>query len=70
MRTPPRRRQPMDQEAAETLGAEGLAFLAEEPARLQRFFLATGLEPGDSHASPRYRRTVSRNVPIEIGLEM
>ena len=27
-------------------------------------------EPGGSHASPRYRRTVSRNVPIEIGLEM
>ena len=40
----------MDREAAETVAAEGLAFLAEEPARLRRFLLASGLEPDDLRA--------------------
>lgn len=50
MRPPSRQRLPMHREAAETLAAQALAFLAEEPARLQRFFLATGLEPGEVRA--------------------
>jgi hypothetical protein len=40
----------MQRETAETLAAQALAFLAEEPARLQRFFLVTGLEPGEVRA--------------------
>jgi Protein of unknown function (DUF3572) len=32
-------------EAAEGIAAQGLAFLAEEPARLARFLDATGLAP-------------------------
>jgi hypothetical protein len=41
------KRQPIDREAAEALAIQGLAFLAEEPARIQRFFLVTGLEPAE-----------------------
>lgn len=40
----------MDREAAETLAAQGLAFLAEEPARLRAFLLASGLSPDDLRA--------------------
>ena len=40
----------IDRETAETLAIQGLAFLAEEPARLQRFLAATGLEPEDIRA--------------------
>ena len=47
MRTPSRKRRPIDRGAAETLAAQALAFLAAEPARLQRFLLATGLELGE-----------------------
>ena len=43
-------RQPMHREAAEAVALQGLAFLAEEPARMQRFFLVTGLEPGEIRA--------------------
>ncbi len=32
-------------EAAEDIAAQGLAFLAEEPARLSRFLTETGLTP-------------------------
>ena len=39
------KRQPMHREAAEAVAIQGLAFLAEEPARMQRFFLVTGLDP-------------------------
>jgi hypothetical protein len=44
------KRQPIDREAAEALAVQGLAFLAEEPGRMQRFFLVTGLEPGEIRA--------------------
>ena len=44
------RRQPIDREAAEAIALQGLAFLAEEPARLRRFLLITGLEPGEVRA--------------------
>ena len=46
----PRNRQPMDRETAEAIAVQGLAFLAEEPARMQRFFLVTGLDPGEVRA--------------------
>jgi hypothetical protein len=39
--------QPIDREAAEAIAVQGLAFLAEEPARIQRFFLVTGLDPAE-----------------------
>jgi hypothetical protein len=50
VRKPSRKRQPMDKETAEAIAVQGLAFLAEEPARLRRFFLVTGLEPGEVRA--------------------
>ena len=50
MRTPSARRNDMDREAAETVAAQGLAFLAEDPARLHQFLHATGLEPADLRA--------------------
>jgi hypothetical protein len=40
----------MDAETAETVAAQGLAFLAEESARLRRFLLTSGLEPEDLRA--------------------
>ena len=40
----------MDRETAEAVAAEGLAFLAEEPARLRGFLLASGLEPAELRA--------------------
>ena len=40
----------IDRETAETVAIQGLAFLAEEPARLQRFLAATGLEAADIRA--------------------
>ena len=44
------KRRPIDREAAEAIAIQGLAFLAEEPARLQRFLLVTGLEPSEIRA--------------------
>ena len=44
------KRQPIDRETAETIAVQGLAFLAEEPARIQRFFLVTGLDPSEIRA--------------------
>ena len=46
----PSKRQPIDRETAETIAVQGLAFLAEEPARIQRFFLVTGLDPSEIRA--------------------
>ena len=40
----------IDRETAETVAIQGLAFLAEEPARLQRLLATTGLEPEDIRA--------------------
>jgi hypothetical protein len=37
-------------ETAEALALQGLAFLAEEPGRLQRFMAATGIDPGELRA--------------------
>lgn len=50
MRTRPRNTRTMDTEMAEVLAARGLAFLAEEPVRLRRFLLTSGLEPDDLRA--------------------
>jgi uncharacterized protein DUF3572 len=44
------KRQPIDRETAETVAVQGLAFLAEEPARIQRFFMVTGLDPSEIRA--------------------
>ena len=45
-----RKRQSMSREAAESIAVQGLAFLAEEPARMRQFFLVTGLDPGEVRA--------------------
>jgi hypothetical protein len=50
MRTHPGGRNAMDRETAETIAAQGLAFLAGDRARLEAFLLVTGLEPGDLRA--------------------
>ena len=41
---------PRDREAAEAIALQGLAFLAEEPQRLQRFVTVTGLDPAELRA--------------------
>jgi hypothetical protein len=41
-----RRRQP-GREEAEAIAVAGLAFLAEDPERLERFLALSGLSPGD-----------------------
>jgi hypothetical protein len=43
----------MNQETAETIAAQGLAFLAGDRARLHGFLQETGLEPGDLRARAR-----------------
>lgn len=45
-----RTREPLNRATAESIAAQGLAFLAEEPARLSRFLLLTGLTPDDVRA--------------------
>lgn len=50
MRRSARQPQRLRREAAETLAAQALAFLAEDQARLRRFFTATGLEPAEVRA--------------------
>jgi Protein of unknown function (DUF3572) len=41
---------PLDRESAETLALQGLAFLAEDAARMLHFLKLTGLEPGEVRA--------------------
>jgi hypothetical protein len=41
------RRRGLTRDAAETIAAQGLAFLAEDPGRLAHFLALTGLEPDD-----------------------
>ena len=48
---------PIDRDAAETIAAQGLAFLAADAHRLQRFLALTGLQPADLK-----RRLGSREV--------
>jgi hypothetical protein len=45
-----RDRSAIDFDAAEAVAIQGLAFLAEEPTRMQRFFLTSGLRPEDVRA--------------------
>ena len=40
----------LDFESAEAIALQGLAFLAQEPARFVRFLKLTGLEPRDARA--------------------
>ena len=65
------KRQPIDRETAETIAVQGLAFLAEEPARLQRFLLATGLEASDIRAradSPELMSAVLEHLAADESL--
>src|SRR5262245_66498670 len=48
-----------DRETAETIAAQGLAFLAAEPHRLSRFLAVTGLEPGDLKARAATREVLA-----------
>jgi Protein of unknown function (DUF3572) len=41
------RRHLLDREMAETIAAQGLAFLTADPHRLQRFLALTGIAPAD-----------------------
>jgi hypothetical protein len=50
MLKPMQKARPIDRDAAETLAAQGLAFLAEDPQQLVRFLALTGLEPTDLRA--------------------
>ena len=45
MLKPPQRPPGLDRETAETIAAQGLAFLAADPGQLQRFLALTGLTP-------------------------
>jgi hypothetical protein len=45
-----KRQAPGTLEAAEAIALQGLAFLAEEPQRLQRFVMVTGLDPAELRA--------------------
>jgi Protein of unknown function (DUF3572) len=47
---PTSNRGPVDQSAAETIALQGLAFLAEDQARIGRFLAATGFEAGELRA--------------------
>jgi hypothetical protein len=46
----PQRPPRLDREMAETIAAQGLAFLAAEPHRLTRFLALTGLQAGELKA--------------------
>jgi len=41
------RRDSLDREAAETIAAQGLAFVTADPHRLQRFLALTGVTPAE-----------------------
>jgi Protein of unknown function (DUF3572) len=41
------RRHPVDRETAETIAAQGLAFLTADAQRLHRFLALTGLQPAE-----------------------
>ena len=43
----PRDRREMTLETAESIAAQGLAFLAEDPARLSHFLTLTGVQPDE-----------------------
>jgi hypothetical protein len=45
-----KKRPPLDRAAAETIAAQGLAFLAANPSHLSRFLAVTGLDPGHLRA--------------------
>jgi len=55
-RQTPRR---LDREAAETIAAQGLAFLAGEPQRLGRFLAMTGLTAEDLKARAAHRELLA-----------
>ena len=66
MRTRSGGREAVDRETAETIAVQGLAFLAEDRGRLERFLQSTGLEPSDLRTragSPMCRLTAMAGTP-------
>jgi hypothetical protein len=64
-------RHKMDLEAAETIGLEALAFVAEDSARLGRFLSSTGLSPGqlrDAAAAPHTLHAVLEHLAEDESL--
>ena len=60
-------------EAAEDIAVQGLAFLAEEPARLSRFLTLTGLTPADIRArvqTPEFLAAVLEHFAADESLLM
>jgi len=60
-----RPRQALTLETAEGIAAQGLAFLAEDPARLSRFLAVTGLTPDqirDQVDAPRFLAAVLEHL--------
>jgi hypothetical protein len=58
-------------ETAEGIAAQGLAFLAEEPARLVRFLAETGLTPGqirEQAATPEFLAAVLEHLARDESL--
>ena len=47
MHRPPRRRQSLTRDGAETIASRALLFLAEDAGRLGRFLSLTGIGPGE-----------------------
>jgi hypothetical protein len=61
----------MHQDMAEAIALEGLAFLAEDRARLQRFLDLTGLQPLRLHrdaAEPSLQRAVLEHLVADESL--
>jgi Protein of unknown function (DUF3572) len=61
----PRDRRQMTLETAENIAAQGLAFLAEEPARLSHFLTLTGLRPDEVRAqaeTPEFLAAVLEHI--------
>ena len=50
MTRPGKKSSPLDLESAEAIALQGLTFLAEDAARMQRFLKLTGLEPSEVRA--------------------
>jgi hypothetical protein len=60
-----RTRQTLTLETAEGIAAQGLAFLAEDPARLSRFLAVTGLTPDqirEQVEAPRFLAAVLEHL--------
>jgi hypothetical protein len=59
----------LDFEAAEGLAAAGLAFVAEDPARLGHFLVSTGLTPGHLRSAAGTREVLTAVLEHLMGDE-